>query len=1031
MLHAHTSKGSVGDSVLDIQSYIDKAKSLGLDHIAITDHGSMASMVEFHELCKKASITGIIGMEAYVVDDRHNKTAEERYNYAHLVLLAKNAEGVRNLLRIHNDAQTTGFYGRPRTDVSVLEKYGKNIIALSACVGGDIPKDILAKDTKRLKQHLRNYKRCFDAFYLEVQPGNFKEQLIVNDTIAVIAKKLNIPMVATNDIHYLNKEDWMMHDLHIKSCGNKHSYPDKCYYFMEPDEFLESFKFTKNFTREDAIVAINNTVFVAAQCDGEIDYNFAMPKYLDLPDGETEESFLTKICYQELKKRIWNVPNPSVYEERLEHELDVISELGFCGYFLIVKDFLDWARNHGIAVGPGRGSVGGSLVAWLLDIVVADPIKYGLLFERFLSANRKSLPDVDVDIASADREKVKQYVIDKYGKEHTALVGTFGIRKVKDSIRAAGRFLEMDLDIVNEVCKAVPFKTHDESGEEISNPTLTDMLADSAKLQEKQEKYPDLFSAAISMESFPKSVGIHAAGVIISPTNIMDRIPIRVDKTTGHYVSLIDKNYIEKLALKYDFLALASASVIDKTINDAHAKIDMRDDAFYEDRDTWAAISSPHTIGMFQISSNLYRQRMPRLRPTNIKELAACLALVRGPCIAAKTDQIYMDIEEGKRNIIKVDPRYDKITASTNGICIYQEQIMKLGVAFGLSIDDSYALMKGVAKKKANVIAALKPKLYDGAKKLNVPESVVDNIYKIMEDASKYSFNASHAVSYAIITYLTAYLKIHHPLEFMANLLTNAYESKKDDKKVEAIVSDCRRMGISFLPVDANKSDWSFSVEDGKIRIGFCAVKAFGDIAYEELAAIRPIKLFDDVIKVFTAKGTKLNKKCMTVAIFIGAFNFLGMTKKEMLYAMTYAKATKKQKESGVELEDKFTVCAKCELSLNTSEEDIEQLILKTNYLNFPGGGLEPVGFVDLDIGSTFVGQAHITKVNEITDRRGNKMAFVSLSASDGTFEGVIFSYLYAKVSSIVKKGKNIRFAAEKDKPSSCRISIVEKLEES
>lgn len=400
VLHAHTAKGSVGDSILKIDDYVAKAKALGITHIAMTDHGSMASMVEFHEACKKAGITGIIGMEAYVVPDRTLKDNSEASKYDwHLILLAKNAEGVKNLLRIHNDAQINGFYYKARTDYSMLKKYGKNLIALSACVGGEIPQRLMQKDGWAAVAALKRYQSYFDEFYLEIQPGHFGAQVGVNDVLVCMSRASGVPLVATNDIHYLNKDDYAMHDLHVKSCRHQKEddgnlvYPDSCYYLMSEEELAGYFPRTEYVTDDVVCTAISNTNLVAAQCDGEVDYHFEMPKYPDLPPVETEESYLVKLCQTELKRRLPHLKNPVQYEERLMYELDVILKLGFAGYFLIVKDFLDHARSVGIAVGPGRGSVGGSLVAWLLDITVADPVKYNLMFERFLNPNRKGMPD--------------------------------------------------------------------------------------------------------------------------------------------------------------------------------------------------------------------------------------------------------------------------------------------------------------------------------------------------------------------------------------------------------------------------------------------------------------------------------------------------------------------------------------------------------------------------------------------------------------------------------------------------------------
>ena len=1029
VLHAHTAKGSVGDSILKIDDYVKKAKSLGITHIAMTDHGSMASMVEFHEACKKEGITGIIGMEAYVTKNRLSHEKNEDNSYYHLVLLAKNADGVKNLLRIHNDAQINGFYYKPRTDLSMLKKYGKGIIALSACVAGAVPQAILSGDARVAARTIKEYRECFDDFYLEIQPGHFDDQIKVNDMLARISKASGISLVATNDIHYLGKDDYIMHDLHVKSCRNQKEdggdlvYPDSCYYLMSEEELSGYFPRTQYVTDDVIYQAIENTNLIAAQCNGEIDYHFEMPKFPDLPPAETEESYLVKLCQSELKRRMPNLRNPTQYEERLMYELDVILKLGFAGYFLIVKDFLDHSRSVDIAVGPGRGSVGGSLVAWLLNITVADPVKYHLMFERFLNPNRKGLPDIDLDFDNAKRDAVKDYVIEKYGKEHTALVGTFGIRKAKDAIHAAGRLLGIDLDIINNICKAAPFKVTDDAGEEVKSPTIEQMLDASKKFKSFQAQYPELFKTAIDMESFPKSVGIHAAGIVISPGNILEKMPVRVDKASGRYVSMIDKNFIENIAIKYDFLSLATAAVVDQTIQDAGITLDWNDDDLYHDKNVWKAIGSPNTTGMFQISSALYRQRMPRLHPTTLQEMAACLALIRGPCISAGTDETYMDIVEGKHGIVSVDPRYDAVTKDTNGICIYQEEIMQLGVAYGMSLQEADALRKAISKKKTDKIKAMQSLFHDKAAASGTSEATIKELWKIIKDAGKYSFNAAHAMSYGILTYVSAWLKVHYPLEFMANTLTNAYESNKDTKRIEEMVEECQRIGIQFLPVHANNSEWRFKVEDGKIRIGLCAIKAFGKVAADELKSLGIIDNFSTVIDQYTEKGTKLNKKALTVLIFVGAFDYLDMDRQEMVYEMLEAKATQKARKAGIELPDKFTVCAGCSLSPEDLQSDIETKLLKVNYLYRPGAELEPIHFASKPDGTRFNGTVQISSVKHVTDKRGQEMAFVSLAASDSRFEGIIFGSTYAKIdASNVQKGKKIYITAKKDREDSCII---------
>lgn len=999
---------------------------MGLTHIAMTDHGSMAAMIEFHEACKKASITGIIGMEAYIVDDRLDHTAEKLHTEHHLVLLAKNKEGVKNLLKIHNDAHINGFYGKPKTDMSMLKKYGKNLIGLSACVSGEIPQLILQGDMKGAEDKLNEYKSCLDEFYLEIQPGHFADQEKVNKGILYLAYKTRTPFVATNDIHYLNKEDCLMHDIHVKdrrkNVSEEMVYADTCYYLMGEGELSESFVRSEYMTDKIVAAAIENTNRIAELCDGEVDYNFEMPRYLDLPKGETEKSYLTKLCYESLQQHMVEIANPAKYSERLDYELDTIESLGFCGYFLIVRDFLEYARTHDVSVGPGRGSVGGSLVAWLLGITVADPIKYNLVFERFLSAKRVGLPDVDVDFSDAG--KMKDYVIQKYGAEHCALVGTFGIRKAKGAIRAAGRLLNMDLDIVDEICKAAPFRVAGDDGEQIQSPTIMDMLKVSTNLQEKRSVFPELFEKAIQLESFPQSVGIHAAGIVISPHSLLEYMPIRVDKETGRYVSYITKENIESVALKFDFLSLATQKVVDDTVRDAGIKINLNDDSFFTDETVWDAIGTNHTTGMFQISSSLYKTRMPRLAPRNLQQLAACLALVRGPCISAGTDETYMQIVEGKETIQKLDPRYDAITAETNGVCIYQEQVMQIGTAFGLDLDGSYKLLKAISKKHLDKVRPMREVIWNRANDMGIAPEVVTQIWKIIENAAKYSFNQAHAVSYAIISYLSAWLKVHYPAHFMANLLTNAYVNNKDVKAKAEIVADCQRLGVQFLPVDVNKSDWRFRVEDDKIRIGLCAIKAFGEKAAEELIAARPIENFNSFIEAGSVKGSQIgNKTRGTVLILAGAFNSLGADKEELL--LTLLESKKKTKKEEVTLPEEFNICKGCTIRLDAPAADTEKQLFGAVMVNAPAASLAPIHFASLNIGASFKGSVYIDEVKEITDRRGQQMAFVDLTANDGTFSGVIFGSVYPKIKTNIKKCAIITVDAKKDKDGSCVIFDV------
>lgn len=1032
--------------MLKINDYIAKAKKLGLTHIAITDHGSMAATFEFHEKCKEASIVGIIGMEAYIVSDRMNKVPEHLHDDWHLLLLAKNKEGVKNLIRIHNDAQINGFYGKPKTDISVLKKYGKNIIATSACVGGEIPQAILRKDGKYAIKRLKEYQDVFDEFYLEIQPGNFNEQLFVNDALVCLSKKTGIPLVATNDIHYLDKDDYIVHNQHIKGIRKNQDmsseliYPDTCYYLMNEDELRSKFKRTKYVTDDIINTAINNTNLIAEKCNGEIEYNFEMPHYLDLPGGETEDSYLAKLCFSELKRREQEIPDPYLYSERLSYELGVIKDLGFSGYFLVTMDFLNYARNHNIALGPGRGSVGGSLVAYLLDITKADPIKYHLVFERFLNPFRKSPPDIDVD--SSDPGAIKDYLIEHYGKNHCALVGTFGTRAAKDAIRSAARLLydtpSEAVEVGDEICKAVPFKVTDDDGEKIMSPTIEQMLDASSKLREKQEKYPQVFEAALNMESFPKSLGIHAAGIIVSPHDIVDGyIPVRVDKASGRLVSMIDMKYIENAAIKFDELSLGTAAIINNTEKDIGIRLNLDKEDFFKDKETWSAISSSDTIGIFQISSALYRQRMPRLHPNNLDELAACLALIRGPCVSSGLDEEYIQIVEGKKEPERIDPIYDSITAYTHGICIYQEEIIKLGTSYGMTMEQADMLRKATSKKKIEVIKELKEIFYKDARELGTPEDHIDKIFEIIQNSAKYSFNQSHATLYSMVVYITAWLKVHYPREFMANILTNAYVSGKDDKKIFEMANECRRLGIDFLPVDINKSSWNFKREGNSIRIGFCAIKAFGEKAADKLLEIRPIS-FDEIIenikneneiKRYNSRKTgrehprKMpehimpNKRTIEALILSGAFCHDNSSKLKLLNRLAIVKGSKEAVSS------KINVCKGCIIDLEKdSKADIEKKMLRVNFVNDKTSGFEKSNFNKIQIGDSFSAEVYIESKREVYDRRKQKMAFLTLRAKDAAFDGIVFGSVYPEIEDKIVKNAAITISAKKDKENSCII---------
>lgn len=543
-LHLHTNK-SIGDATLKIEEYVKKAKERNLEALAITNHGTMSDVFEFYKACKNEKIKPIIGCEVYVTNDRTIKEKESMYNYNHLILLAKNEQGFKNLLQIHNDAQINGFYFKPKTDFSILKKYGKNIIALSACVGGYIPQQILKcikepenedKCINNITKTINSYKEIFDDFYLELQPGNFDDQIIVNSALVELAKETNTKTVITNDVHYLNKDDYFCHNIHVCASQKKEVqkdkilYPDKCYYMMNNTDLTNSLNKTLNMDTIEK--SVNNIYNIVEQIENYkiIPDDIYMPIF-EIPKGYTEDSWLEEICFNRLYNISYKLDDLSEYTERLLYELDTIKKLGFSGYFLVVRDYILWANKRKIIVGYGRGSVCGSLVAYLSDVTKVDPIKYGLLFERFLSVYRVgSVPDIDTDIQASRRDEVFGYVLSKYGKEKCCLVSTFSQRKARAALKDVGKVFGIDKEICDYVSNLVPtvYYIDDEDGntEKMTDISIEETINIVPEFKKYYKKYPDWINSAMKLSNIPKATSVHAAGTIISPIPLYDKIPM-------------------------------------------------------------------------------------------------------------------------------------------------------------------------------------------------------------------------------------------------------------------------------------------------------------------------------------------------------------------------------------------------------------------------------------------------------------------------------------------------------------------------
>lgn len=1030
-LHVHTNIGSIGDSILRIPDYAKRAKEFGLNAIAVTDHGSMSAMYAILEVCQKNDLKPIIGMEPYVVPNNNLEYQKEnKLNKGagrHLVLLAKTTEGFKNLLKIHNQAQIEGFYHTPRTDLAHLKKWGKGIIGLSACVSGEIPKAILENDFEKAESLINDYKEAFDEFYLEIQPGQFNDQLLANQGLVMLAKKTNTPIVVTNDVHYLNPEDCMTHDYHVKLKRKKFDpgmvYADTCYWFMDYEEITAGFAYDNIVTRDIVEEGIKNAELIAEKCNVEFSSEMFMPKF-NVPSTETEESWLYKKCYEKLAKVIENKSNPQDYIDRLEYELKVIKEKGFCGYFLIVQDYLEWARKNNIPVGPGRGSAAGSLVSNLLNISTPDPLKYGLMFERFLDPHREAIPDIDSDLSADRRDELFKYVSDKYGMDHCARICALHVRKAKGAIRDAARCFKMQ-SVGDTIAKLIPEVYYGDGGEKVKDMDLKTCLEKVPELRKLREAYPNIFDLAIALEGQPNSTSLHAAGIIISPKSLQDMIPLVRSEQEGVLTTSLTLEEAERQLVKYDFLSLSTLRTIKNTENDIGWSFDYSDDELFKDEETWNILGTKQLTGLFQVGSPTYKSRMHRIKPKNINELANAIALIRGPSISAGTDETYMQILEGKKEVVKVHPIFDEITASTNGVLIYQEQVMQLAVKFGMDLTTGYRIVKAGAKKKMDVLKSYREEFLKLAPSHDCDEETANKMFDLIEKSAEYSFNKSHAVSYALVTYASAYLKVHYPLEFSRNMLTNAYLNKKGE--IEASVKDCKAAGIKFLPADLFKSKWEFAVEDGKIRIGLCAIKGFGEKVANAVEGLN----FNSLESFYgylddkdTPKEKRINKGAITIAILSGALDSL-RNKNESRHQMyqRYIALRNKTKDvilTELELNKKHIIPLE-----DADNETLEQYYFEANLVYDPTDQLDSFGWDNLRIKESFTTTGYIKKVKEITTKAKKKMAFILMGTGDGDINTTVFPLTYSKYKNKLKQKKMVRFSGVKDKSDACILNVI------
>ncbi len=1030
-LHLHT-EYSLLDGAIRLKDLFPRAKEYGYSSVAMTDHGAMHGALKFYEGAHKHGIKPILGCEVYVapkgMKDRSAKSSGEAAY--HLVLLAKDNTGYKNLLKIVTRARFEGFFYKPRVDIPLLEELNEGLFALSACLHGEIPRAIMHGDFTDAKKLAETYASIFrDRFYLELQENGIPEQTEVNKGLGELAAKLGIPLVATNDCHYLNPEDAHAHEVlmciqtgrTMSDAGRMRLSTDKLY-FTSPEEMAERFSWCPE--------ALANTVEIARQCDVTIETGKHHFPRFPLNEGETYEERFEKLARQGFEQRIkeQNISGQDLptYRERLETELEIIKQKGFASYFLIVSDFINWAKSQGIPVGPGRGSAAGSLVAYAMRITDIDPVKYGLFFERFLNVERESLPDIDVDFCMKRRDEVIEYVGKKYGgKDYVAQIITFGQMKAKAVIRDVGRGLGIPYQEVDRIAKLIP----DQLGMTLDK--ALDMEPRLGELMEKDPRINELITVARVLEGLSRHSSTHAAGVVISDRPMVEYLPLTLGQK-DETVTQFDMKDVEKAGLiKFDFLGLKTLTVIDTAVKlvKEHMGEEINLSTLpLDDPDTYELLTKGDTTGVFQLESTGMKNLIRRMKPTQFTDMIALVALYRpGPLESGMVDQ-FVKAKHGEIEVEYLLPQLEPILKETYGVIVYQEQVMKIAQELaGYSLGEGDLLRRAMGKKKPEVMAAQRQRFMSGAEELGIDPEKAAIIFDLMEKFAGYGFNKSHSAAYALISYQTAWLKTHYRVPFMASLLSN--ELGNTDGVVK-FMTECQNAGIKVLPPDINYSRTAFTLEDGKIRFGLEAVKNVGTGAIESIVEEREkdgkYKNFEDFCTRVNLR--KVNKRVMESLIKCGAFDSLGHRRSQLFAvlddAIEYGQAKKKERMAG-----QMTLFDL--MAPGDSGQDVSSLMLpdipewdqgellanEKEALGFYISGhpldpyrqdlqrLSPVNTGNL---SGMADGSHVSlggivrSAKEITTKKGDRMAFLVFEDLYGSIELVCFPEVYARCREVL-----------------------------
>ena len=1044
-LHVH-SHYSLLDGLPKIDELLDYCQKLDMDSVALTDHGVLYGAVEFYKKAKERGIKPIIGAEMYMAFE---KMTQERPNIDdkryHLILLAKNEKGYKNLVKLTTKAHLEGFYYKPRIDDELLAQYSEGLICLTACMSGKIPQLILANKITEAEKTAQFYKEIFgkDNFYFEIQHHpNLAEQKKINKVLISLSKNLKIPIVATNDCHYLKPEDAPAQDiLMLINTGAKPNDPERL--TMEADDF--SMKSPEQMIKDfkDFPGAIENSQKIVALCDfqfklGEI----KLPKF-ETPNGKTADEYLKDLCFEGIKKRYGQNPTKEV-NDRLNFELGVIAQTGFASYFLIVQDFVNWAKENRIVVGPGRGSVGGSLVAYLLNITNVDPLKYNLLFERFLNPERISLPDIDLDFADRRRDEVIKYVAQKYGQDKVSQIITFGTMAARAVVRDVGRALGYPYSDCDKIAKMIPFGlTLDQTlaaVDEFRQAYLSDL------------KIQKLIDFAKKLEGCARHASTHACGVVISAEPLDNIVPLQhPTQDDSVIVTQYEMRSIEDLGLlKMDFLGLKNLTIIEDTLSRIYKvqgkKIDIENISL-DDKKTFKTLQAGETVGVFQLESDGMRRYLKQLKPTELEDIIVMVALYRpGPMQFIPE---YIAGKHKKKMVEYLHPKLKPILENTYSVAVYQEQVIKIAQELaGFTFSEADVLRKAIGKKIRKLLIAQKEKFIEGCRKNEIDENIAQKIWHWIEPFAKYSFNRSHAAAYALIAYQTAYLKANFPVEFMASLLTS---EKADTERIGFLISECKKMGIEVLSPDVNESLENFTVvPPNKIRFGLTAIKNVGWNVVEAIVKERknsgPYQSIFDFISRVNSKD--LNKKSLESLIKAGTFDKLAERKQlldNLEKLLEFARETQKSKTNGQRgLFDGQTYNINFQLISAKPATEAEKLSWEKELLGlfvtshplenfknvFAKNALGIDKIKNSIINRTVKIGGLISSIKKIITKNGRPMLFMSLEDLSDKIEVIVFPGVIEKNPTIFQENKIVLVSGRVDNRDGVPKLICEDIEE-